>query len=268
MYCSECGLKLPESAKFCPRCGTAAAERDDALRSATVPVRATMTTPPAASLSGSFATSQPPSPARSNPVPAQPDATQRSGRFSGAAILGILGGGIILFFIIAYLYTGVTGPEREATFRQWMTAAGSFYQNYFRIENEFETVNQNPQTTHPQAVQAWTRLMQGLQGMQGQLTALQPPAGAARDDAADMTRIHQLWSDLLAVEIQMGQQLLQYSRQGQRPPAEFLQGTLPRLWQTKNKQLQDQQLFLVRLAVRHRVSAVNANTPNQQQAAQ
>ena len=188
------------------------------------------------------------------PAPSTAALPQANGWFRRNPKRAVLAG-IVLVLLIGLLASGLSRKENEAAVRQWMVAVGPFYQEYGKIETEFEVINQGRRTTHPEMIKAWTQLVQNLRGMQGQLNKLQPLPNAAKEDAADMTQIQKLWSELLTVELQMAQQLLQYSQQGQKPPAEFLQGTLPGLWQTKNKLFQDQQQLLTRMAARNRINA-------------
>ena len=220
MYCSACGQKMTDATKYCTECGAAVDTVADSAQAAPDP----------------------------SALP------QKKGWFRRNPKRAMLAG-VILVLLIGLLVSGLIRKENEAAVRQWMVAVGPFYQEYGKIETEFEIVNQNRRTTHPEMIKAWGQLVQNLRGMQGQLNKLQPLPNAAREDAADMAQIQKLWSDLLSVELQLAQQLLQYSQQGQKPPAEFLQGTLPGLWQSKNKLFQDQQQLLTRMAARNRISA-------------
>lgn len=238
MYCSECGRQVDPAAKFCHSCGTALEP--------TVPTRPVGNTPV---------------PHRA-PVAAPRPAPARTGRASRFGKKPVLLVAFSLLLIAAVFFSQHNGDDgADKPFQQWMSTANPFYQQYFTVMNNFENVNQNRDATRRDVTGAWEQLVQDLRALQGKVGGLQPTPSVSQADAADMQQLQVIWKDLLAVELQISEQMLRYSRAGQRPPDAFLQRQLPAMWQARNKLMENQQQVLSRLFARHQVQAVSA-TPS------
>lgn len=223
MYCADCGQKVAPGAKFCEDCGAAIGQAGSAA-----PPR-----PPAR-----------PFQVQPAPSPGKTGARKKAVWIAFAAMI----------LVAIQLISLFSGQDSNTPFLQWLAKANPFYQQYFTVINDFEAVNQNRQATRQQVIQSWEKLGQDLRALQGQLSSLKPLAGVSKEDEADMVQLHAIWSEVVAVELKITEQMVQFSRSGQRPPAQFLRTTLPGLWQTKNKLMQDQQTVLTRLFSRHQIS--------------
>lgn len=229
MYCSECGRQVAHAAKFCHSCGAALEP--------TVPARPM---------------GNPPVPPRM-PAPARDGGASRFGKKSALLVAFAL---LLMAAVFFTQYSG--GGGGDTAFQQWLSTANPFYKQYFTVMNNFESVNQNRDATRRDVTGAWERLVQDLRALQGQVGGLRPTPATSPADAADMQQLHVIWNDLLAVELQISEQMLRYSRAGQRPPDAFLQRQLPAMWQARNKLMDNQQQVLNRLFARHQVQAVSA----------
>lgn len=231
MYCADCGQKLAPGARFCEDCG--------------------------APVEGAFSTTSPQPAAKPVQTASSPMPQVSKGWFAkrGKMFWIALAGMILLATQLVSLFSDQNN-NNNTPFQQWLVKANPFYQQYFTVMGNFEAVNQNQQAARQQVTQAWEKLAQDLRGLQGQLHNLKPPPGVSKEDEADMVQLYSIWTELVAMELKMTEQMAQLSRSGQRPPAQFLRTTLPGMWQSRNKLMQDQQIVLTRLFSRHQVNAI------------